>query len=509
MSEFPDAESEARFAEEHPEEHMRRREFLARTAAMAGLAGLATVLPADTLLSEAAKREARAHFPKPADMPIDNFVILMMENRSFDHYLGWFPGADGKAAGLSYPNATNGKHVKTKHWAPDFQGCGHIDPDHSWEGGRTEWNKGKMNGFLRAAVTDSAPKGDRYAIGYYNRPDLPFLPQVSEAFTLYDRYFCSILAETFPNRYYQWAAQSGGQAHNNIPPEPDPTGAKFETIFDRATAHGLTVAYYYVDQPFAALFGSRAIPWLKPVSQYYEDAATGNLPNIAIVDPPFSGEGQGTSGDEHPHGDIRYGQTFMSEAVHAFLDSPNFHRGAMFVNYDEWGGFFDHVPPRLVPDQRERSLPIDSDTDKGPPFFGITGFRVPGVAISPYARRGHVSHQAVTHESILKMISYRFRLGYLNKRHRYASNIARSFDWGKANYDVPDLPTPVFPPGPPCPSASSKSGSSEREAEIGSPAWNRYIERLGFDLPELGAADIYPRASKSPGFVEAWERYNP
>jgi phospholipase C len=497
MSDFPDRESEARFAEEHPEAYMRRREFLARTAAMAGLAGLATVLPADTLLSQAAHTQAKNHFPSPRDMPIDHFVVLMMENRSFDHYLGWFPGADGKNTGISYPDPDPQQPSHPTHpLAPDFQGCGFNDPDHSWSGGRVEYNDGKLDGFYIA--------NDDFAIGYYLENDLPFLPSIAEEFTLYDRYFASILAETFPNRYYQWAAQSGGQAHNNIPPKPDPTGAKFETIFDRALAQGLTARYYYVDEPFGLLFGSRAQSWLHPISDFYEDAAAGNLPNIAFVDPAFLGEGQGVSGDEHPHGDIRYGQTYMSEIVHAFLNSPNWRRGAMIVNYDEWGGFFDHVAPRLVPDDRERTLPIDSDTDAGPPFWGITGFRVPGVTVSPYARRGHVSHQMTTHESILKLISYRFGLGYLNKRHRYASNIGRTFDWANPNFDIPDLPSPVFPPGGPCGAPSPASPEERQSQEIGSPAWNRYVEQLGFERPKLTAADIFPRASsQSPAFARA------
>src|SRR3954467_1893425 len=130
-----------RLAEEHPEEHLRRREFLERTAMLAGATGLASLLPADTLVAEAAKRQARQHIPRPRNMPIDTFVVLMMENRSFDHYLGWLPGADGRQAGLSYTDA-NGQVFETRRLTPDWQGCGHPDPDHSWEGGRTQLDGG-------------------------------------------------------------------------------------------------------------------------------------------------------------------------------------------------------------------------------------------------------------------------------------------------------------------------------------------------------------------------------
>ncbi len=112
----------------------------------------------------------------------------------------------------------------------------------------------------------------------------------------------------------------------------------------------------------------------------------------------------------------------MSDVAHAFIESPQYRRGAMFIDYDEWGGFFDHVKPRFVPDDRRDLTNIDED-------WGFTGFRIPGVAISPFTRGGGVSHMTVTHESILKLISYRFGLGHLNKRHRYASNIGRSFDF--------------------------------------------------------------------------------
>src|SRR5204862_7058772 len=184
-------------------------------------------------------------------------------------------------------------------------------------------------------------------------------------------------------------------------------------------------------------------------------------------------------------GDIRYGQTFMSEITHAFLNSPQFRRGAMFINYDEWGGFFDHVSPRFVPDARQ--------SNKLSKNFGVTGFRVPGVAVSPYVRRGHVSHSTLTHESILKLIAYRFGLGFLNKRHRYASQIGRTFAWEHPNFDVPNLPSPALPLTTPCSLQSGKTGGANTAAEsregpaIGSPQWNDYLDRIGYELKPSSA----------------------
>src|ERR1700751_3410239 len=139
-----------RFAALHPEAYHTRRDFLQRTAVTAGLAaGLGLVLDPDTVVAEAARRQRQADLPSPRNLPIDTFVVLMMENRSFDHYLGWLPGADGHQAGLQYADKMGQLHP-THRLNNDFQGCGFADPDHSFGGGRTQFNNGKMDGFLRS-----------------------------------------------------------------------------------------------------------------------------------------------------------------------------------------------------------------------------------------------------------------------------------------------------------------------------------------------------------------------
>jgi phospholipase C len=479
MSEFEDRDSEHRFAEKHPEASMRRREFLAKAGALAGAAGLAGALPADLLPSPVgAARAARSGLPSPRNMPVDTFVVLMMENRSFDHYFGSFPGADGRNAGLAYPDSLGVMHP-THALAPDFQGCGFGDPNHEWEGARVEYNNGKLDGFYKAS--------DEYALGYYLERDLPFIAAAAREFTLYDRYFASLLGPTWPNREYMHSAQSGGNKANASP--QDAVAAyvagqglyEWETIWDRLLQQGISCAYYHSDQPFIGVFGKRFVGITRPVAEFYADAAAGQLPHVAFVDPPFldGAGGDGLSGDEHPHGDIRIGQAFMSDVAHAFINSPQFRRGAMFINYDEWGGFFDHVSPIFVPDDRSSSNLDDN--------FGITGFRIPGVAISPYAPRHTVSHMSVTHESILKLISYRFGLGDLNTRHRYASNIGLSFAWDKPDFTAPSLPSPTVPLTAPCglPSAGSASTSETRSGEglsIGDPVMLDYFRKLGYDV---------------------------
>ena len=166
--------------------------------------------------------------------------------------------------------------------------------------------------------------------------------------------------------------------------------------------------------------------------------------NLVIVDPPFrdGGGGDGVSADEHPLGDVRLGQAWMSDVVHAFLESPHWHSGALFIVYDEWGGFFDHVRPPSVPDARQSS---DINAD-----FGQMGYRIPAVALSPYLPRGAVSHLQCGFESIIKLASSTFGLGDLTVRDANANNIGASFDFNNPDFTVPDLPDPVAIVSKPC-----------------------------------------------------------
>ena len=136
----------------------------------------------------------------------------------------------------------------------------------------------------------------------------------------------------------------------------------------------------------------------------------------------------------------------MSDVVHAFIESPNWERGALFIVYDEWGGFFDHVRPPSVPDARQSSN-IDED-------FGLMGFRIPAVAISPYARRGAVSHQSCGFESIIKLITYRFGLGSLTTRDARAQQHRRQHGLARARTSS----------GPTCP---TRTASSPRPCTFG------------------------------------------
>jgi phospholipase C len=259
------------------------------------------------------------------------------------------------------------------------------------------------------------------------------MPHVAKAYTAFDRFFCSVLSSTYPNREYMHAAQSYGMKDNTLPTSSG--GFPDTTIFAALTKAGVSNRYFYTDLPVSAFWGANGIARSSQVQTYYEQAASGTLPALSFVDPSFNGEDQGTSGDEHPHGDVRVGQAFISDVVHAFMESPQYKTGALFIVYDEWGGFFDHVVPPRVPDLRASSNPAND--------FGQMGLRIPAVVVSPYARRGHVDHSIYGFESILKMIRYRYALPPLTPRDLYANNIAAAFDWhSKPSLQAPSLPTP-------------------------------------------------------------------
>jgi phospholipase C len=467
---------------------LRRRDFLERAAYTAGLAGAATVLPTDLILREAATAEARrARLPKPRNLPIDHFVLVMMENRSFDHYFGWLGDVADAIQDQTFTDPT-GKQVRTQHASnleADWQGCGHPDPGHGWTSGR----KQLQGGFLAEGSGN-----DIYALSYYNEGELEFIHAAAKQYTLYDRFFCSALTSTWPNRYYKWSGTAGGRKNNS--PPVNTVGNQWPTIFDRALARGLSATYYNSDLPFSAVWGPRGAAWTRPLEAYYQQCATGTLPNISIVDPPFrdGGGGDGLSADEHPHGDVRLGQAWQADVIRAFVQSPNYRRGALFLIYDEWGGFFDHVRPPRVPDERaSRDLMED---------WGQMGFRIPAVAVSPYTRRRggprvRVSHETLGFESILKLIAYRFALPPTTVRERYATNIGRSFDWSSKSFDPPDLPDPAQVAAAPCSlQGGGLSEETQREHANDLAGLEDLADRFGIPVGDGKVSDLFTQPDK-------------
>lgn len=408
-----------------------RRRFLQASVAAAGGA----------MLLPGPRSEAHPHdrLPDPERSGIEHVVVVMMENRSFDHLLGWLPGANGRQAGLRFADPSGAMH-ETFALAPTigFQSCNNLDPDHSWEGGRIQVNGGKMDGWLKA-------QSDRLAIGYYERADRPFFNELAAGFTTLDRYFCSILAETFPNRFFQHAAQTPVLHNGQVTVEQT-----IPTIWDRLADAGLTGKYYFSDVPFTLLWGLKYLPISHTYLEFLADAAAGTLPHVSFLDPRFLDEGLGTSGDDHPLADIRAGDAFLSEAFHAVATGPAWANTVFVITYDEWGGFFDHVaPPRTV-----AANDVDPPDDRGEVLLGV---RVPTIVASPWTRAGHcprIHSGLFDHTSVLKLIEWRWRLPHLTPRDAPGSgitNLAHALDFAHHDPRVPELPRPTAPVIAMCP----------------------------------------------------------
>src|SRR3954451_16112361 len=236
-----------------------RREFLGAVGGAAGLVAIGGLEACSSgggakkpPPSASATAQGVGGITDPSKAPFDTVVVLMMENRSFDHLLGWVPGADGKQAGLSYP-AFHGGTARTAALAVNTQACGDKDPAHDWQSMVKHYNNGKMDGWLQTQTT-----GDHFPIGYYEEAQVPILGALATSYTLFDAYHCSLTAATWPNRFYMLCAatdvdETGGSYPATVADRP----SKIElAIFDRVRAAGLTTGYYNFGEPMTGLFQS-------------------------------------------------------------------------------------------------------------------------------------------------------------------------------------------------------------------------------------------------------------
>lgn len=422
-----------------------RRRFLASSAAAAGSLMLGCsdrIVSTGPVLANALP----SNLPDPDASGIEHVIVVMMENRSFDHFAGWLPRADGRQAGLRYADTTGLVH-ETYPLAPDFQGCGHRDPDHSYAGGRVEYDGGACDGWLRV--------NDIYSIGYYRRKDLPFFGRALPQWTSFDRYFCAIMGPTFPNRLYQHAGQTDRISNT-------PVVSTLPTIWDRLASRGLEGRYYFGDLPFVAVWGSKYLPISRSFDAFLADCAAGTLPAVAFVDPGFLGEVTATGADDHPFNDVRAGEAFLNRIYAAVTTGPAWAHTVLIINFDEWGGFFDHVapPPASIPDAERAAGNLD----------GLRGFRTPTLLISPFARRHHTAHAVYDHTSVLRLIEWRWDLQPLTVRDRAANNLAHELAFGD-----PDLEAPVYEvesvTGAACPAQPSTVAAKRASGGNGRAHW--------------------------------------
>ncbi len=403
-----------------------------------------------------------ASTPVDKDIPIETVVILMQENRSFDHYFGHLYKYVGRTdiesafddttnpAKIGDPNSRTFKYQHAPHLCV-------LDTNHEWPGTHLEYDDGKMDGFFQANDGWSAPPppqapasvlgGDR-ALGWLDERDIRFYYDLAATFAIGDHHHSSLLGPTWPNRMYLYAATSFGITDANLPDMSGyPYPKKDATIFDLLEKRGVSWSIYGDGLPGATvavgpLINSR---WgrnpLKRITEFYDDAAAGKLPQVVFVDPVLGHMRPGQD-DEHPPADVQVGQQFVSDVVHALFKSPQWSKLAMFITYDEHGGFYDHVPPPLAcpPDAIAPILQAGDTTVGG---FERYGVRVPIIVVSPFTKKKFVSHVTRDHTSITRFLETKFRLPALTARDANADAMLEYFDFDAVPFATPPTIAPA------------------------------------------------------------------
>lgn len=340
--------------------------------------------------SELSSQSALAHVKK--------IVVLCMENRSFDHYLGSRKFVEGRAVNGLMGTETNPAPDGTQVPVFDLQTYAATDPPHELTDAHAQWDMGKNDGF----VISHAGPSQAEVMGYYLRNQLPTTYALADAFTTCDAYFSSVMGPTWPNRFYLHGATSHGVKDST--PIPG-----FHSIFDMLTLAGVTSANYFGDIAWATAAYGKTVG-VAPMPAFFAAAATGTLPQFSIIDPQFLGP---TENDDHPATDVRLGQALIASIYSALAQSPDWKDCLFLVVYDEHGGFYDHVAPPTTADEL--------------PEFRQLGFRVPTLAIGPYVKQGVVS-TTFEHVSVIKTLTNRFNLPILNQRVAAANDLSSVLD---------------------------------------------------------------------------------
>ncbi len=349
--------------------------------------------------------------------PIGHFVTLMQENHTFDNYFGTYPGADGIPPDTCMPRdpALSGDCVRP--FRMDDRPA--LDLGHTGGTFAGQYRDGAMDGFI------AAQDGVDTVMGYYDGEDLPYYWNLADEFALLDRFFSSSGGGSLINHVY-WIAGDPGPTPDTIPPD----GLEMETIFDRLENAEVSWKVYIQNYDPGITFrnlvgnGDRAsqVIWapvlamprfidtpslsrhIVDLDEYFADLNNGTLPAVSYIVPSGS--------SEHPPGSLTSGQRFVQTLISSLVRSTAWADSAFLLAYDDWGGWYDHVPPPQV------------DT------FGY-GFRVPAVLVSPFAKRGHIDHTERDFTSILRFIEDNWSLEPLSRRDAVANGFESAFDFTK------------------------------------------------------------------------------
>jgi phospholipase C len=343
---------------------------------------------------------------------IDTFVVVMLENRSFDHLLGGlqldrgYPAAT-RIAGLTGQEANldaEGRIVGIARMPGD--GSGRVNPEHDWRSVRATFNQGLNDGF----VTTNAGPFQAEVMSYLGRDQVPFFHALADRYTVFDHWYASYMGQTWPNRYYLHATTSGGHQDNKPFGWDAPLGI-WERMAQRCySARNYAagpVLWYAVAFPERLFSGDSAMVPGK-IEDFFRDARAGNLPNFSLIDPDFK------FNDAYPMHSPALCEAFIASIVKAVAESPQWSRSLVLITFDEHGGYFDHVAPPATVDLR--------------PGFRQLGFRVPAIAIGPTVRRGAVVSTPLEHVSVAATLRARFGIESLSARMDATADISGCID---------------------------------------------------------------------------------
>ena len=392
---------------------MKRRDALKTIGGLAGAASMAKLLPGCG--------------GDDGPTGITTFVYLMMENRTYDHVLGaralmGMPG-DGLRAGMTQPDL--GGTQQPLYIPDDLKICTAADPHHGWDESHQQFNNGAMDGFLRVHQTDFP--GEIDPIQYLTRDQQPVTWALADNYTTCDRWFCSVMGPTLPNRAYWHTATSLGLKVNNEVIDAFSSGIPVPSIYNRLTDKQVDWVYYHGNLPVVSLLANpgpyqldlgptdgksghvrRFGDALEGVGPFFDDAKAGRLPPVVYIDPAFG------ENDDHPPVHPILGQELIASIYNALANSPQWKNIMLVITYDEHGGFYDHVPPPSTTDER--------------PEFRQLGFRVPTIVAGPYAKKNYVSSVQYDHTSALKHLQNHFGLEPLNERMNIANDLMDCID---------------------------------------------------------------------------------